>query len=275
GRRGGRMIRRIAASLAIALGVAAWVATAHAQDGDEGLGPAPGEPRAVLSAALEAMGGRATLSRVRTAVVTIDNGPGQVRERYVLRSEGRFFHYSSRRQSGAGFDVVLTGPVSFLCDRKADGSARRVEELPAADTGEAAYERDVLFMPLLLPALLADEGSRLQLRGLNSAGEQVVRAVVRPPRGAVGEPFVVRLKFNPETKLPVGVMGAIPSGPEEGKKRYTDFSDYREVGGLTLPHGYSDARGRDAEPREFSVSWTVNPDLPPDLFVRPRTEDDD
>lgn len=265
------MRRRALGGLAVALaiGIGALPGVAQEED-DEGLGPAPGEARAIVARAIEAMGGAEALDRLTTAVMTVTPGEGQVRERYALRLDGRYLHYASRRASGAGFDVVLARGLNFFTDLDRAGQVVGVQDLEPGDVAEAGYERDVRFMPLLLPALLRDETARLDLRGRTSTGEHVVRALVRPPSGSPGEPFLIRLRFDPRTDLLSGSMGHVPSGPDQGKKRYTSYLEYRDVGAIRLPHRITDLWGEATTPQEFALTWTVGEPLPADLFVRPR-----
>ncbi len=248
----------------------AWTAGARAQDvDDEGLPAAPGEARTVVGKSLEAMGGAEAVGAVRAAAIAIEPAEGGPRERHSLRLEGRLFHYQSRHAGGTGFDIVLARDLAVLSDRGPEGQVTYVEDLAADDAREGGYERDVLFMPLLLPALLADARAQLDHRGKTTTGEDVVRALVHPPEGAAGEPYYLRLRFDPETRLLSGVMGAIPVGRDAGRKRYVTFLDWRPVGKLKLPHKFVDKRDKDAPPREVVIAWTLDPELPADLFTRP------
>jgi hypothetical protein len=231
----------------------------------------------VVVRAVEAMGGRAALAQIRSAVMTVDAEPNQIQERHTLRLEGRYLHYASRRPSGAGFDVVLAREQAFLCDRDPEGNASYVEELTPQDAQEGAYERDILFMPLLLPLLL-EERARLDYRGRNSVGDDIVRALIRPPPLSSGEPFVVRLRFDHRTHLLTSTMGIVPRGVDKGKKRYCRYGDYRLVKGrevrTLLPHRISDQRGKDESSREFDVEWRLNVELSAELFLKPRPAED-
>lgn len=241
-----------------------------AQEEDEGLGTAaPAEARAVLARGIEAMGGFQATSAIRAAVLTMEAAKGAVQERHTLRLAGRHLHYASRQPNGAGFDVVLAGPLGFLCDRGPDGASTYSEELAPEDVKEGAYERDVLFMPLLLGLLLEDPRSSLEHRGRNSVGEVVVKATVPPAAEQKADPFVVRLKFDPTSRRLTGVMGTVPLGAEAGRKRYVTFDDWRQVGAVLLPHRLLDARDPEAPPRQVDVSWTLDPALDPALFTRP------
>lgn len=245
-------------------------AQAAAQEEDEGLGTAaPAEARAVVARGIEAMGGFQATSAIRAAVLKIEAGQAAVQERHTLKLAGRHLHYASRQPSGAGFDVVLAGPLGFLCDRAPDGSSTYSEDLSPEDVKEGAYERDVLFMPLLLGALLEDPRSSLEHRGRNSIGDVVVKATVPPAADQQADPFVVRLKFDPTSRRLTGVMGTVPLGAEAGRKRYVTFDDWRKVGAVLLPHRLLDARDPEQPPREVVVSWTLDPTLDPSLFTRP------
>ncbi|RMG07120.1 MAG: hypothetical protein D6731_24335 [Planctomycetota bacterium] len=249
-------------------------APARAQDDDPGLGPGPGSAPALLERAVEAMGGEDALRAVSTAVLRIvPSKSAPLLERHSLRLRGRWMHYASRRRSGAGFDVVLAGPQAFLCDRDATGRATYVEDLAPADAREGGYERDILFMPLLLVHLL-DARAPMDARGPNSVGDEVVRVRI-PPAGPHDAPFVIRLRFDADTHLLRASMGAIPWGTDKGKKRYCFYEDYRPLGrgGILLPHRYSDQRGKKARPRKFRVEWELDRKLPGALFLRPRVEE--
>jgi len=256
----------------VAAAVVMCAPAAPAQDDEEDDRPdRAGDPvraREIVSEAIEAMGGREALARVRAAALQIESGM-QVAEQHRLVLDGRLLHYSSRRASGAGFDVVLARDRAFICDRDAAGDATLVEDLDAADAVEGAYERDVLFMPLLLLALLEDPEARLDYRGPNSVGDPVVRALVRPPADGLGEPFVIRLRFDEETGLLTTAMGTIPHGADQGKKRYCSFLDYGPVGPLRLPAKVSDMRGKDAPARDYGIRWDLEPDVTPAMFERP------
>lgn len=274
------MARRAGVALAVAVGAAFTLGgpdrggptPSAAQEEDEGLGSAaPAEARAVVARAIEAMGGFEALSALRTAALTIEADANAVQERHVLKLAGRHLHYASRQPSGAGFDVVLAGAVGFLCDRRPDGSSTYSEDLAPADVQEGAYERDVLFMPLLLGQLLVDPRSGLEHKGRNSVGEVVVKATVPPAAEQKADPFIVRLKFDPASRRLTGVMGAIPLGAEAGRKRYVTFDDWRQVGPVHLPHRLVDARNPEAPPREIRVTWALDPALDPNLFSRPAT----
>ena len=248
---------------------------AGAQDDDsaEGIGPAPSEARAVIERAIEAMGGRAALDAVGNAALTVQAPAEQVQEQHTLRVDGRFMHYASRRPSGAGFDVVIARELAFLCDRDPKGVATYVVDLSPDDLVEGSYERDILFMPLLLPALL-ERGARMDYRGRNSEGHEVVRALVPPAVGGPGRPFVIRLLFDKDTSLLASAMGIVPLGHDKGKKRYCDYRDYAPVGPLKLPHTIHDARGKDDQARTFPVTWRVNASLPPEKFLRPHVPEE-
>lgn len=248
-------------------------AEAAAQE-EEGLGPAPNEARAVVARAVQSMGGRKALAGVRVAVMSVDPAGGEIRERHTLIVPRRLMHYGSRRPSGAGFDVVLGPDRGFLCDRDKSGQATYVEDLAPDDVLEGGYERDILFMPFLLPQLL-EGGARMDYRGKNSEGEEVVRALIEAPRGSEGRPFTIRLRFDPVTHLLTAAMGVVPWGQDKGKKRYCEYRDYAPIDGtpVRLPGRLADQRGRDEHPRTFRVKWTLNPDLPDDLFKRPELPD--
>lgn len=268
-----RAIGAVALGLVL-LGGGVYVA-ARAQDGaddDEngsaGIGLAPGEATATVTRAILAMGARD--ARLQNAVMTVQAEGPELRERHTLRLDGRYMHYASRRPSGAGFDVVLARRAAFLTDRNPAGEVTYVEDLGEHDAQEGAYERDVLFMPLLLPTLL-ERGARMESRGRNSVGDEVIRALVPPAVESPAQPFVIRLRFAKDTGFLVSAMGVVPCGADQGKKRYCTFDDYRKVEGsdVYLPHTISDQRGKDQTPRTFKVRWTLNADLPATLFVRP------
>lgn len=250
---------------------------AHAQDEtddmDEGLEGAAGDPRQVLVRAIEAMGGADALRAVRSAALSFDaGGEAGLRERHTLELAGRKLHYASRDTAKVGFDVVIAGPLAFLCDRGPEGGATYVEDLTPDDAREGAYERDVLFMPLLLPALLADPRAQLEHKGKNSTGEEVVKAIVHPAGGNPGAaPFIVRLRFDPATGLLTTAMGTIPCGADEGRKRYLSYQEPKQVGRLTLPHRYADQRGKDVAAREVAVEWALDVPVDASTFARPTT----
>ncbi|MGE0707105.1 MAG: hypothetical protein AB7N76_34885 [Planctomycetota bacterium] len=278
------MSRAFAVAALLALSCGGWpagagVAWAQDDDDDEGVGPAPLEARAVVARAVKALGGKEALEAVRTATLLIDPKDGPIRERHVLRVEGRVMHYASRRKSGAGFDVVVGGGQAFLCDRDAKGVATFVEDLNEKDTCEGAYERDILFLPLLLLGLLEDKDAKMDYRGRNSKGHEVIRARISPPPGAKHErPFTIRIQIDKDTNLPVAAMGIVPLGQDKGKKRYCEYQDYAEVsvgrGKVRLPRTIHDQRGKGLPSRTFQVRWQLNPELPPSLFVRPQVARD-
>ena len=222
--------------------------------------------RAAVERCVEAMGGRARLREVRSAAIEIQ-AKASIKERHTLLLPSRALHYASRREGGAGFDVVVKGDKGFLCDRDPEGKTSYVEDLTEADLLEGAYERDVLFMPLLLEQLLADPRTRYDSRGPNSVGDVVVRVLAHPANGAVGEPFVIRLRFDKTSHLLVQSMGLVPCGADEGKKRFFSYGDYRAVGELKLPSSYSDERGKGTKPRAYRVTWSLNPKLSPTFMI--------
>jgi hypothetical protein len=228
--------------------------------------------------AVLAMGGARAVEDVKTAVMTVGAKPGQIQECHSLKLAGRSMHYASRRSSGAGFDVVLSGGRSFLCDRNAKGEATYVEDLSARDAKEGSYERDIMFMPLLL-TLLLDKNARMDYRGKNSVGDFIVRAQIRPPRAKNGEPFVIRLRFDRQSHLLTAAMGTVPWGTDKGKKRYCFYGGYKSVrvgsARVRLPHELKDQRGKDTKAREFKVTWELNKRLPPEFFLRPNVRDDE
>jgi hypothetical protein len=238
----------------------------------DGLGPAPAEAKAIVAKAVIAMGGRPALSDVKVVIMAVDAKPGRIRESHTLKLAGRFMHYASRRSSGAGFDVVLARGKSFLCDRNAKGEVTYVEDLTARDAKEGSYERDIMFMPLLL-TLLMEKNARMDYRGKNSVGDSIVRAQIRPPSAKTGDPFVIRLRFEKASGLLRAAMGTVPWGTDKGKKRYCFYEDYRfvKVGSsrIRLPTKLKDQRGKSSKPREFGVSWKVNPPVPAATFKRP------
>ncbi|MCO5171688.1 MAG: hypothetical protein M9894_35745 [Planctomycetes bacterium] len=262
----------VALALAAA-GAAGVVARAQAQDDDmdEGLEGGAGEPKAVLQRAIDAMGGADALRALTAVAVTFDGGAeAGITERHVLRLEGRQLHYASRDAGGAGFDVVIARGLAFLCDRGPDGKATFVDDLTAEDAREGAYERDMLFMPLLLPSLLADPRAALEHKGKSSQGEAVIKAVVHPVEGNPGAtPFLVRLRFDPTSGLLTTAMGTVPCGADQGRKRYLSFQEPKRVGRLVLPHRYADQRAKDVAPREVAVSWALDAAAEPALFQRP------
>jgi hypothetical protein len=261
----------------VVLGVG-WVAPAKAQN-DGGIGPAPREARAVIARALKALGGKEALKLVKTVVMTVDPKKSPIKERHVLRVAGRVMHYASRRKSGAGFDVVVGSGQAFLCDRNKAGQATFVEELSRTDTREGAYERDMLFMPFVLMQLMGKD-SKMDYRGRNSKGHEIIRARINPPKGAKREkPFTIRLRFHKDTHLPLAAMGIVPLGQDKGKKRYCEYRDYVPVRfgryTLKLPKTIDDQRGKGLPSRTFSVRWQINANLPAALFVRPRLKKDE
>jgi hypothetical protein len=266
-------VKRAAWCLALALGAT----SAHAQSGSEGgIGPAPREARAIIARAVRAMGGKEALLELRTAVMSVDpSEKARIQERHSLKLKGRWMHYASRRRSGAGFDVILARGQTFLCDRDPKGNATYVEDLTPRDAKEGSYERDILFMPLLL-VLLLEKNARMDYRGKNSVGDVVIRAQVRPPDKS-GQPFVIRLRFDKTTHLLTAAMGTVPWGTDKGKKRYCFYSDYRAVGpkGIKLPHELKDQRGKSARARTFTVTWELDKALPPEMFLRPNVEKKD
>lgn len=251
-------------------------ALAWAQGHGKGLGSAPREARAVIARAVEAMGGKKLMDRVTNAGFEVKTTKqSRIKERHTLKLDGRVMHYASRRASGAGFDVVVGGGQAFLCDRNKTGAATYVQDLTGRDAQEGAYERDILFMPFLLPLLL-EKNARMDYRGKNSKGDHVIRALIEPPARAKHEKrFVIRLLFDHKTHLLRSAMGIVPWGHDKGKKRYCEFRDYKPVrskdlrGTLKLPHTISDQRGKGVRARTFGVSWKINQDLPPSTFVRP------
>ena len=260
-------------ALAALLALSAPGFPAFAQDDGGGIGPAPAEARGILIKSVKAMGGREALVRIRSAVMAINPKEGPIKERHVLRLDGRAMHYASRRKSGAGFDVVVGGGQAFLCDRSKEGKATYVEDLNGDDACEGAYERDVLFMPFLLVHLVEDK-AKLSYVGRNSKGHHVIKALVTPPRGNRHEkPFVIRLRFHKDTHLLIAAMGVVPLGQDKGKKRYCESLDYKPQrfgpATLTLPSKLRDKRGKELPARDFDVRWLLNSDLPTDLFVRP------
>lgn len=259
------------------LGVLVWLQPAQAQKRDSGgVGPAPAEARAVVLKAVEAMGGKAAVESVRTAIMTVDAKKTKIQEQHSLQLKGRYMHYASRRASGAGFDVVLAKGRTFLCDRNRKGEVTYVEDLSALDAKEGSYERDIMFMPLLLPLLL-EKNARMDVRGKNSKGDLVVRAQIRPPSPKTGEPFVIRLRFDRQTHLLTAAMGTVPWGTDKGKKRYCYYDQYRatRLNGVKLPHLIKDQRGKAAKPRAFGVTWELNKQFPKAKFLRPNLEKKD
>ncbi len=271
------MTRRYLTLVIAMLGILSWLEPAQAQKRDtDGLGPAPAEARAIIMRAVTAMGGPEKVKAVRAAVMKVNAKKGQIQETHSLLLKGRYMHYASRRASGAGFDVVLAKGRTFLCDRNAQGVVTYVEDLTKMDAREGSYERDIMFMPLLLPLLL-QKNARMDMRGKNSKGDLVVRAQIRPPSMKTGEPFVIRLRFDKKTNLLRAAMGTVPWGTDKGKKRYCYYEDYREVAGrfIKLPHQLRDQRGKSAKPRSFGVTWTLNKALPTAMFLRPNLEKKD
>lgn len=242
------------------------------EDLDEGLQGA-GDPRQVLARAVEGMGGAEALRAVTTAALSFDaGGEAGLRERHTLALAGRKLHYASRDSERVGFDVVIARDLAFLCDRGPDGTATYVDDLTPDDAREGAYERDMLFMPLLLAQLAADPRAQLEHKGKNSQGEEVVKAIVTPAEGNPGAaPFIVRLRFDPATGLLTTAMGTIPCGADEGRKRYLSYQEPKKVGRLTLPHRYADQRGKDVAPREVAVAWTLDVPVDASTFARPTT----
>jgi hypothetical protein len=88
---------------------------------------------------------------------------------------------------------------------------------------------------------------------------------------------VIRLRFDKTTHLLTAAMGTVPWGTDKGKKRYCFYSDYRAVGpqGIKLPHELKDQRGKSARARKFTVTWELDKDLPPEMFMRPNVEKKD
>ena len=249
-------------------------AAARAQDEDEldeGLDASRGDPRQVLLRALEAMGGADALRALRSAALSFDaEGEAGLRERHTLQVEGRLLHYASRDPGGVGFDVVIARAAAFLCDRGPDGQATYVEDLTSDDAREGAYERDMLFMPLLLPGLVGEARAQLEHKGKSSTGEEVIKAVVHPAPGNPGAaPFVVRLRFDPTSGLLTTAMGTIPCGADQGRKRYLSYLEPRRVGPLVLPHRYADLRSKDVAPRDVPVAWALDAPVEAALFARP------
>ena len=151
----------------IALLLACGSGSASAQ---EGLGSAPREARAVVSRALESMGGKKLIARVTNVTFMVKSSKkSRIKEQHTLKLDGRVMHYTSRRASGAGFDVVVGGGQAFLCDRNKTSKATYVQDLSKRDAQEGAYERDILFMPFLLRLLLGKD-ARMDYRGKNSKG---------------------------------------------------------------------------------------------------------
>lgn len=226
------------------------------------------EGRAALERCVEAMGGRDRLQRVRAAAIEIQ-AKASMKEKHTLLLPSRALHYASRREGGAGFDVVIKGDKGFLCDRDPEGKTSYVEDLTSADLLEGGYERDVLFMPLLLAQLLQDPRTLYDSRGPNSVGDVVVRVLVHPAQGETYEPFVLRLRFDKSSHLLVQALGLVPCGADEGKKRFFSYGDYQTVDGVKLPTSYSDERGKGTKPRAYRVQWSLDPKLSPTLFTRP------
>jgi hypothetical protein len=271
-RRAARRALGLAAGVALALAAAGALAQ---DEDDEGLQQSPGDPQKLVLRAVDAMGGLAAVRAIGAAALDLqtsaapDDGP-TIRERHTLRVDGRLLHYASRQPDGVGFDLVVARTLAFVCDRGPDGKASYVEDLSAEDAREGAYERDMLFLPLLLPTLALDPRAQLDHRGKTSLGEEVVRAVIQPAEGNPGAaPFIVRLRFDPASGALTGAMGTIPCGQDRGKKRYLTFRDPTRTGALLLPRAYVDQRDKDEEGRELAVTWTLDPPLTPDLFERP------
>ena len=84
--------------------------------------------RAAVERCVEAMGGRARLREVRSAAIEIQ-AKASIKERHTLLLPSRALHYASRREGGAGFDVVVNGDKGFLCDRDPEGKTSYVEDL--------------------------------------------------------------------------------------------------------------------------------------------------
>jgi hypothetical protein len=263
--------RNLTRSLVLMCAVLGPVVPALAQDDEAGLDPrTSAQAREILGQAVEAMGGRRVLQRITTAVLDVES-PGALRERHSLRMDGRYLHYSCRRPSGRGFQVVLARGLTFLCDCDSEGDPLRVEDLSEADAQEGAYERDTLFMPLLLLSLLEDPSTPLDYRGTNSEGEEVIRVLIRPPfEDDPGRPFLVRMRFDPDTHLLKAAMGNIPCGRDTGLKRWFTYDGWEEVArGIILPTRYGDQRGEDMPVNEYGVSWQLNREFAPTMFTRP------
>ncbi len=256
---------------AVVPGAPGLVRAQDEEDLDEGLEGSQGDPRQVLVRAVEAMGGAQALRSLATAALSFEaDGDAGLRERHTLALDGRRLHYASRDTGGVGFDVVIARGLAFLCDRGPDGTCTYVEDLTPDDAREGAYERDMLFMPLLLPALAIDPRAQLEHKGKNSTGEEVVKAIIGPAEGNPGAaPFIVRLRFDPATGLLTTAMGVVPCGADEGRKRYLSYQEWKRVGRLTLPHRYADQRGKDVAAREVAVTWTLDAPVDASTFARP------
>jgi hypothetical protein len=253
----------------IACAVAPLVAAQDLEEESAGTGDA----RATIARALAAMGGPDAARAVRAAALSVQTAAEAPRERHTLVLAGRQLHQASRGQDGVGFDVTLARDQAFLCDRGPDGTVSFLEDLAIEDAREVAYERDLLWMPLLLAQLADDPAAALEHKGKNSAGEEVLKATITPAPGNPGAlPFVVRLRFAADTGLLAGAMGVIPCGSDAGKKRWLSYRDPQRVGALTLPHLLVDQRGEGEAAREVPVGWELDPQVDAALFARPKLE---
>ena len=198
---------------------------------------------APLDRLADALGGRDridALEAVRVtsrARVTLGDRTATATTRLTLRPDAARLDAGLGRQS-----VVLTPDDAFL---RVGDAARDLA--PAA---RARAEHGLWARPLVMAARRSRARAEVLAPGLLR---------VTPPTGA---PLVVRLDES-------GRPALVTSEDADGRYRAVAYSDYREVGGLWVPHRTEQTTDGVRSATATVTRVETDPDLAPDLFERP------
>lgn len=225
------------------------------------------DAKAILKAALKAMGGERATRKVKTLSLAIDGS--SVREYHRIRLKGRMSIYTAKRPSGRRLEVVLARGSAFIVDRDQNAKATAIEDLKSTEVKEAGYDRDLFLLPLLLPIFLDSTEAVLRVKSPAPNGDQLVEATLPPAQGSKEQAIRYTLRFSAKTKLLIGAKSVIPAGPEKGRGRIVVYRGYKSASGILLPRELRYKVDTES-PRTLKFRLKLDNPLPLTLFLKPR-----
>ena len=201
------------------------------------------------------------------------------------------------RPSSSGGGVMVFNPSGKPGDAKQIADAEKLDKERLVKEMRAESARLHLAYLLAAPA-----GATIEFTYVGEAEAPDGRADVIDARGLAGsENFTARLFLDRKTRRPlmlsyrglerrtVGMSGTIRSGSagsaaarekmiEEARKQVATqpqeeevqlrFADYKQVGGIMLPHFMTETRGGKVSQEFEVIDFKINPSFKPDMFRR-------
>lgn len=191
------------------------------------------DAKAILKQAADQAGGLENLRKLRTFAISVKNP--EIVEVHVIRLSTRMSYFRALMPDKTSLEIVLAQQNTFIVERSKEGKAMKVEELNPTEAREAAYDRDMFLLPVLLPFFHDDEAATPKFEGTSNNGHPLISVTLPKAPQSHGQAVRYMLKFSKKTGRLVGAKSVIPAGPNKGKQRAIIFSNYKAVKNLSLP----------------------------------------